>query len=129
MTIAYWCVLAAGLLPFIAITFAKWDKTYLRGNISPRDWEAKLQGMPSRAHAAHLNSFEAFPLFAAAVIIASLCKAPQTSLDYVAIAFVFARVVYLGCYLANLATLRSLVWMVGMALNVWIFFMAAKAGS
>ena len=47
MTIAYWCVLAAGLLPYIAITFAKWDKTYLRGNAAPREWEAQLQGMQS----------------------------------------------------------------------------------
>lgn len=129
MTIAYWCVLAAGLLPYIAITFAKWDKTYLRGNAAPREWEAQLQGMQSRAHAAHLNSFEAFPLFAAAVVIASLCRAPQSTLDYIAIAFVMVRVAYLACYLANLATLRSLVWMVGMGLNVWLFLIAAKAAS
>ena len=46
-----------------------------------------------------------------------------------AIAFVMVRVAYLACYLANLATLRSLVWMVGMGLNVWLFLIAAKAAS
>ena len=124
MTIAYWCVLAAGLLPFVAITFAKWDKSYLRGNVAPREWEAKLQGMQARAHAAHLNSFEAFPLFAAGVIIASLCRAPQPTIDGIAVAFVVTRLVYIGCYLGNLAPLRSLVWMVGMALNMALFVAA-----
>ena len=124
MTIAYWCVLAAGLLPFVAITFAKWDKSYLRGNVAPREWEARLQGMQARAHAAHLNSFEAFPLFAAGVIIASLCKAPQPTIDGIAVAFVFTRLVYIACYLGNLAPLRSLVWMVGMALSVALFVIA-----
>ena len=124
MTIAYWCVLAAGLLPFVAITFAKWDKSYLRGNVAPREWEARLQGMQARAHAAHLNSFEAFPLFAAGVIIASLCKAPQATIDGIAIAFVVTRLVYIACYLGNLATLRSVVWMVGMGLNVALFVIA-----
>ena len=124
MTLAYWCVLAAGMLPFVAITFAKWDKTYLRGNVAPREWEAKLKGMQARAHAAHLNSFEAFPLFAAGVIIASLCKAPQATIDGIAIAFVATRLVYIACYLGNLAPLRSLVWMVGMGLNVALFVIA-----
>ncbi len=124
MTIAYWCVLAAGLLPFVAITFAKWDKSYLRGNVAPREWEARLQGMQARAHAAHLNGFEAFPLFAAGVIIASLCKAPQATIDGIAIAFVVTRLVYIACYLGNLATLRSVVWMVGMGLNVALFVIA-----
>ena len=124
MTIAYWCVLAAGLLPFVAITFAKWDKSYLRGNVAPREWEARLQGMQARAHAAHLNSFEAFPLFAAGVIIASLCKAPQPTIDGIAIAFVVTRLVYIACYLGNLATLRSLVWMVGLGLTVALFVIA-----
>ena len=124
MTIAYWCVLAAGLLPFVAITFAKWDKSYLRGNVAPREWEARLQGMQARAHAAHLNSFEAFPLFAAGVIIASLCKAPQPTIDGIAIAFVLSRLVYIACYLGNLATMRSVVWMVGMGLTVALFVIA-----
>lgn len=124
MTLAYWCVLAAGLLPFVAITFAKWDKTYLRGNVAPRDWEAKLHGMQARAHAAHLNSFEAFPLFAAGVIIASLCRVPQATIDGIAIAFVVTRLVYIACYLGNLATLRSLVWMVGIGLTVALFVIA-----
>lgn len=129
MTIAFWCVLIAGLLPFAAVGIAKWDKTYLRHNNQPREWEAKLTGKGARAHAAHLNTFEAFPLFAVAVIIAAFCKAPQAIVDGIAVAFVLARVAYIWCYVADRATLRSTVWMVGLALNVLLFFVAAFAGT
>jgi uncharacterized MAPEG superfamily protein len=126
MTIAFWCVLVAGLLPYIAVGLAKADKSYLRHNDAPRDWEARLQGRQSRAHAAHLNSFEAFPLFAAGVLVAAFCKAPQGMIDGIAIAFVITRVVYIVCYVHNLATLRSVVWMAGLALSVALFFVAAS---
>ena len=127
MTIAFWCVLVAGLLPFAAIAIAKWDKTYLRNNDQPRDWEAKLSGIPSRAHAAHLNSFEAFPFFAAAVIIAAFCRSPQAIVDGIAVAFVITRVVYIWCYVSDHATLRSLVWMAGLGLCIALFVVAAFA--
>jgi uncharacterized MAPEG superfamily protein len=127
MTIAFWCVLIAGLLPYAAIGIAKWDKTYLRNNDRPRDWEAKLSGLPARAHAAHLNSFEAFPLFAAGVVIASFCRSPQSIVDRIAIAFVVTRIAYLWCYTSDQAMLRSLVWMVGLALCIALFVVAAFA--
>jgi len=128
MTIAFWCVLVTGLLPFVAIGIAKADKEFLRNNNQPRDWEAKFTGKRARAHAAHLNTFEAFPLFAAAVIIAAFCKAPPTIVDNIAIAFLLARVVYIWCYVADRATLRSVVWMVGLALTISLYFVAAFAG-
>lgn len=128
MTTAYWCVLIAGLLPYLAIAIAKWDKTYFaHGNATPREWEAKLQGRQARAHAAHLNGFEAFPLFAAGILVAALCKAPQASVDSLAIGFIVARLAYLACYVGNLATLRSLVWTAGMGCSVALFFIAASA--
>ncbi len=124
MTIAYWCVLAAGLLPYLAITIAKWDKTYLSNNGSPREWESRLKGRQARAHAAHLNSFEAFPLFAAGVLVAVACKAPQASIDGIAVAFILTRFAYIACYVGDLATLRSLVWMAGIGLCVALFVIA-----
>jgi uncharacterized MAPEG superfamily protein len=127
MTIAFWCVLLAGLLPYIAVAIAKSDKTYLRNNDQPREWEAKLKGRQALAHAAHLNSFEAFPLFAAGVLVAAFCKAPQNVIDGIAIAFIVSRLAYIACYVGDKATLRSLVWMVGMALSVALFFVAASA--
>lgn len=125
MSIAFWCVLVAGLLPYLAVGIAKLDKSYLRHNDQPREWEARLQGKQARAHAAHLNSFEAFPLFAAGVLIAANSLAPQTTVDGLAMAFVVARLVYIACYVANLATLRSLVWMAALGVNIALFVIAA----
>ena len=127
MTIAFWCVLIAGVMPYVAVGLAKSDRSYLRHNDSPRDWEANLQGRSRRAHAAHLNSFEAFPLFAAGVIIAYLVKAPQNIVDIVAVVFIAARLAYLWAYLNDRATLRSTIWAVGFAATVTLFAVAGAS--
>lgn len=124
MTTAYWCVLAAGLLPYLFTAIAKLTGARF-DNRDPRSWQAHLSGLPARAHAAHLNSFEAFPLFAAAVIIAQLAQAPQARIDQLALAFVALRLGYGICYLANWATIRSLVWALGFACVIALFVIAA----
>jgi len=127
MTFAFWCVLVAGLLPFLAIALAKADKSYLRHNGSPRDWEANLQGRQRRLHAAHLNTFEAFPLFAAGVIIAHLLHAPRGPVDVAAGIFVLARLAYLWAYANDHASLRSTIWMVGLGASIAPFVLAGAA--
>lgn len=122
MTIAFWCVLAAGLLPYVATMIAKSKAGF--DNSNPRAWLQKQEGFRQRANAAQLNSFEAFPLFAAAVTIAFLLQAPQPTIDRLALAFVAARVAYLVCYIADWAALRSLCWLVAMACSVAIFVIA-----
>ncbi|MEO8385148.1 MAG: MAPEG family protein [Betaproteobacteria bacterium] len=127
MSIAFWCLLVAGLLPLAAVGIAKADKSYLRHNAQPREWEAHLTGRQARAHAAHLNSFEAFPFFAVAVLVAAYCRAPQAIVDYLAMAFIAARVAYIWCYVSNRPSLRSTVWMIGFGVCIALFFVAAFA--
>ena len=119
MTIALWCVLAAGLLPYAATLLAKGGTRF--DNRNPRAWLAGQTGWRARAHAAQLNSFEAFPLFAAAVLVAQARHAPQTRLDALALLFVGARIAYLGAYLTDRHLLRSTVWFVGFGAAVAIF--------
>ena len=71
------------------------------------------------------NSWEALPFFAAAVIIAHLLDADQTWLDWLAVGFVLLRIAYVGAYVADRSTLRSLIWTAALALNLWIFFLGA----
>ena len=123
MTLALWCVLAAAILPYIATLFAKSSPGF--DNHNPRAWLANQEGMQARANAAQLNSFEAFPFFAAAVIVAHLLQGPQAIVDTLAIVFIVARIAYLGCYLTNQATLRSLCWLAGFGATVAIFVNAA----
>src|SRR5690554_4529776 len=125
MTIAYWCVLAAIVLPYIFSLIAKSAGRY--NNFSPREFLEKQEGYHKRAHWVQLNSYEAFPAFAAAVIIAHLCMVSQNTIDALAIGFIVARVLYGIAYLANKAALRSLVWGVGFACVIALFIYSGIA--
>ena len=123
MTFAFWCVLAAILLPYGTVGIAKWSRHY--DNHSPRDWLAGLEGRRKRAYHAHLNHFEALPAFAAAVIIAHLAGASQAWVDGLAAAWVLQRVAYTWAYLADRAGLRSLLWAGALACVAGLFVAAA----
>jgi len=120
MTIALWCVLIAGLLPYLAATIAKAGGERFN-NRDPRTWLAKQQGFRARAHAAQLNGFEAFPFFAAAVIVAHLMQAPPERVNALALIYVGARIGYLACYLADWHWARSVLWLVGWLATITIF--------
>jgi uncharacterized MAPEG superfamily protein len=124
VTTALWCVLLAGLLPYLATTVAKvGGERY--NNRDPRSWLERQSGWRRRADNAQRNGFEAFPLFAAGVLVAQWTHAPQSRIDLVALVFVAARVAYLGCYLADWHYARSLMWLVGLGASVTLFFLGA----
>jgi uncharacterized MAPEG superfamily protein len=120
MTLPFWCVVIAAILPLLATVIAKSRRDY--DNANPREWLARQEGFRARAHAAQQNSFEAFPPFAAAVIIAHLRGAPQDPIELLAIAFIAARVAYLALYVGNLAVLRSLAWFAASGFTLAMFF-------
>lgn len=124
MTIAYWCVLVAALLPLLFTGIAKFSGPGFN-NKRPREFQAKLEGFRARAHWAHLNTLEAFPPFAAAVIVAHQLHVAQSRIDLLALVFIAARLAYGALYIANLATLRSLVWVVGLGCVIGLFVSAA----
>jgi uncharacterized MAPEG superfamily protein len=124
LTLAYWLLLAAFFLPLLAAGVAKAGRRDY-DNADPRAWESKLTGHRARAVAAMNNTFEALPFFAAAVIVAHQLGAPQGRLDALAAAWIVLRLVYLGLYVSDRATARSLVWMAAVAVNVWIFVLGA----
>lgn len=119
MTIALWCVLVAAMLPYVAAVLAKRAPGF--DNHNPREWLAKQGGARARANAAQLNSFEVFPFFAAAVIVAHMLRGPQALVDLLALVFVVARILYIFLYVTDRATLRSLTWVVGFGATVVIF--------
>ena len=124
MTTAYWCVLVAAVLPLLWAGAAKAGGGRYN-NARPREYLGALAGWPARANFAQQNSYEAFPPFAAAVIIAQLCSSPQPTVDALALTFIGARVIYGLCYIADKSTLRSLVWLVGFGCVVGLFITAA----
>ncbi len=128
MTVAFWCVLIAVFLPLLCASIAKFTsgRFNLRHNHDPRSFLDSLEGLPKRAHAAQLNSFEILPGFIAAVLIADVVgNAEQVTQDVLAVLFITSRLLYIICYLADWAALRSLVWFVGIGLIVSFFVVSA----
>ena len=123
VTIALWCVLIAGLLPYVATAISKAGADY--DNRDPRAWLAQQHGYRRRAGAAAMNGFEALPLFAAAVLIAQLLHAPQSSANLLAVGFIIARSLHLACYLAGWSTLRSVAWFAGLLCVIGLFVISA----
>ena len=126
MTTPLVCVFVAFLLNLlskgpVALAMARRPGGY--DNKHPRDQEATLEGWGRRAFAAHLNGFEAFPAFAAAVVIAQISGADPVWSTRLAVAFVIARVLYLPLYIFDLDLLRSAVWAVGLAATCGLFLL------
>ncbi|MDE1167093.1 MAG: MAPEG family protein [Pseudomonas sp.] len=129
MTVAFWCVLIALFLPYICTGVAKFSggKFGPRQNHDPRTFLDNLEGFAKRAHAAQLNSFEINPAFIAAVIISDIVgNAQQVTMDVMSVMFITSRLLYIICYLADWAMLRSLVWFVGVGLIVSFFFVSVS---
>jgi uncharacterized MAPEG superfamily protein len=125
MTIAFWCVLVAGLMPYVAVTIAKAGGSRY-DNRDPRAWLERQEGFRKRAHNAQANAFEAFPFFAVAVIVATLTGAPQERVDALAVIFIAGRVAYLVCYLADWHWARSAAWLIGWLATLTIFVSAVQ---
>lgn len=121
MTTAYWCVLFSAYLPILWTAIAKGSTFNGAANHAPRAFLNQLKGWRQRAHWAQLNGFEAFPPFAAAVIIAHLQHESQDRVDTFALAFVGLRILHGIFYVTDLAALRSLVWFSSVACVVAIF--------
>jgi uncharacterized MAPEG superfamily protein len=130
MTIANWCILAACALPLVSAGLPKLASGRLPrdqgryNNRQPRVWAAGLSGWQQRAIAAQANGFEALPLFIAGVVLAQQAHAEQGRIDLLALGFIGVRVAYVGCYLADLDKLRTLVWSAGLAACVALLAMA-----
>jgi len=123
MTIAFWCIFIAGVLPYLCAGMAKWGFQNF-DNHNPRQWLASQTGFRARANAAQHNSFEAFPFFAVAVIVASIIGVNLEIIDVIAIIFIFARIGFIACYLLDKATLRTIFWTVGIFSIFALFILA-----
>lgn len=127
MALSYWCVLLACVMPILAAGTAKWgsfSRSVNEGgydNSEPRAWLARQSGRRARANAAQSNSFEALPLFVAAVLTAQQLQVNQSVIDVLAVAFVLLRVAYIVLYVRNLSSARTAVWSAAFGVCVALF--------
>jgi uncharacterized MAPEG superfamily protein len=116
------------MLIIVSIGPAKWDGLREFDNGNPRDPNFNRPGLRARALGAHQNGFEAFPFFVAAVIVAEMHGAAQGPVNALALAFLACRIVYVLMYLGDRPSLRSLLWGLGLACNLALFFTPVWAG-
>ncbi|RMH89007.1 hypothetical protein EBB59_11085 [Lysobacter pythonis] len=124
MTLAYACVIAAALLPYVWTIVAKSSAPKF-DNGEPRLWLEKQENpRVRRADAAQKNAFEAFPAFAAAVLMAQMAGIDSGRIGALAAAFIGFRVLHGLFYIGNKATLRSVVWFGGFVCIAALLVMA-----
>jgi len=117
MTIPFWCLAIAVIIPYITSgisTYYKYQQLGTIDNNNPRGQAASLEGAGARAVAAQQNAWEALAVFTVAVVIASLTDADPTKSAIASAIFIVARCCHAGFYIADLATLRSLSFTVGL---------------
>ena len=60
-----------------------------------------------------------------AVLLAEFRLGPLHLIDELAVLFLIVRIAYVFTYLGNRPTLRSILWSLGLAINIAIFFLPA----
>lgn len=111
MITAYWFIMIAGLMPYTVVQIARGPGF---DNSKPRDTYSAAEGRQKRAYNAHLNCFEAFPFYAAAVLVALLAGMDGWILNLLAGSWLVVRAGYIYAYLADKAQLRSALWGIAM---------------
>ncbi|WGR95391.1 MAPEG family protein [Bradyrhizobium sp. ISRA443] len=125
MTVAEWCVFGTLMLSLLTIASVKWIGFRRFDNSRPRDPGFYDDPIRSRALGAHQNGLEAFPFFAVAVLLAEFRLGHLRLIDELAVLFLIIRIAYVFTYIGNRPTLRSILWSIGFAINIAIFFLPA----
>ncbi|MFT5719536.1 MAG: putative MAPEG superfamily protein [Oleiphilaceae bacterium] len=127
MTLIISSVIFAALLIIIskipvAISMGKERGGY--DNRQPRKQQAALTNFGQRALGAHINSIEAFPLFATGVCLALISQANIIAVQNLCVIFCCARIAYLVCYWVDLDKIRSIIWTTGFGACIWLMALA-----
>lgn len=127
MTIIISCLILAALMPILV----KFPLGYIQSrqpggydNKNPREQQAALTGIGQRAVAAHNNAFEAFPPFAAGVLLALWADAPVAQIQALCLMHIIARIAHAVFYFADISPLRSLSWAIGLGASIALMCLA-----
>ena len=123
MTFAYACILLAAMLPVVWVGFAKVGGSDYN-NDEPRVYLAGLSGWQKRADWAQMNALEAFPPFAAGVIVAQLAGVGEFTINILAGLFIAFRILHGIFYIKGIGPARSLIWLGGFLCVIGLFVAA-----
>lgn len=102
-----------GWMPGSVAKTQSWGMGWLVGNRSTEGLPG-LRGWAGRAVRAHENLKENYPAFAVAVLLLLVAGGQgERATEIAAIAFLVARLVHMGAYLAGVPIIRTLAWATG----------------
>lgn len=122
-------IVAAAVLiyiPYLAVAYGRFQVGY--DMAAPRAMFDKLPPYAQRANWAHQNTLEAFPIFAAAALMAYVTGQNSQLAQIAAITFVVARLLYSGFYIANIPLGRSLMFAIGSLCSGTLFVSSVLHG-
>lgn len=121
-------ILIACLIPYVFTIIAKMTGGFTaEDNHHPRHFLAKTTGLSARANAVQQNSFESLPLFIAAILIAEyMVVIPDSVIMKFGVAYLVLRLLYGICYLANWATLRSVIWLLSLLCPISLLLLVIR---
>jgi uncharacterized MAPEG superfamily protein len=130
MTTPFWCLLIAIFMPYVCSGTAVYFKARQFGSVDnnqPRVQSAALTGTGARANAAQQNAWEALAVFSASVLVAHVSGADPGGSATASLVFIAARILHAIFYLADLAPLRSLSFLVATLACMRLWWLAAAA--
>ena len=89
-------------------------------NKLPREQQKSLSGFGARCLAAHQNSFEALIMFTPALLVVMATSMANEHTVMMVTGFTLCRIAYLFCYWLDIDKLRSVVWGIGVFINVYL---------
>jgi len=130
MTTPFWCLLVVAVLPYVLASLGGYLRMQQLGtldNSHPRIQATKLEGIAARALGAQMNAWEALSVFGVAVMLAHLTHADAEASATAAVIYLATRLAHPVLYLADLATPRTLVFVVGLGCIGRLLYLAATA--
>lgn len=128
MTLPFWTILFVMMLPNLIAALGDYLKVKEFGrfdNNDPRGQYALSKGAASRAWHAQQNAWEAAIFYVPSVLVAHLAGVSVEAMTTTCLVFCAARIAHLIFYIADLATLRSLSFVVALVCCLRLFWLAA----
>ena len=119
------------LLPIICAWIAGYHRQKQLGSVDnkePRVQSAQLTGAGARAVGAQSNCWEALAVFSAAILAVFISGMDLQEVANLALIFTALRVVYIPLYIGNIDKLRSLAFLGGFGICIYMFYLALSAG-
>ena len=124
-------LLILSVLPLVCAWTAGYYRQKQFGSVDnkePRLQSLQLTGAGARAVAAQSNTWEALGVYSAAILAIFISGVDLQSIFPPVVVFVALRIAYIPAYIADMDKLRSLIFLVGFGICMYLFYLSLTAG-